>query len=106
MLINEAGSKVMHSNLLMVGPPPFTEEEQGFAKAIQKEMGVEEKGMSTDIEPLRRPEIFTGSGSSDVSDVSWITPTVGLRVALSPIGSPGHHWSTVACGGMSSANIW
>jgi aminobenzoyl-glutamate utilization protein B len=101
MLTNEAGSKLMHSNLLMVGPPAFTEEEQLFAKAIQKELGIEEEGLSSEIDPLRHPETFTGSGSTDVSDVSWITPTIGLGVAVSPIGSPGHHWSTVACGGRS-----
>lgn len=101
LLTNEPGSKLMYSNLLMVGPPAFTEGEQEFARAIQKEMGVEERGMSIEIEPLQRPEVFMGASSSDVSDVSWITPTVGLELALSPIGSPGHHWSVVACGGMS-----
>ncbi len=101
MLINESGSKLMYGNLLMVGPPPFTEKEQEYARAIQKELGIEEKGMASEIEPLTRPASFTGSGSSDVADVSWITPTIGLSVALSPMGSPGHHWSTVACGGMS-----
>jgi aminobenzoyl-glutamate utilization protein B len=101
MLINEAGSQLLHSNLLMVGPPPFTEEEQEFARAIQKEMGIEEKGLSTEIEPLERPKTFTGGGSSDVADVSWNVPTIGMDLALSPIGSPGHHWSVVACGGMS-----
>ena len=101
MLINESGSKVMYRNLLLMGPPPFGEAEQNFARAIQKGLGLEEKGMSSQIEPLRRPATFTGSGSTDVSDVSWITPTIGLGVALAPLGTPGHHWSTVACGGMS-----
>lgn len=101
MLINETGSKLMYGNLLMVGAPPFTEKEQEYARAIQKELGIEEKGMASEIEPLTRPASFSGSGSSDVADVSWITPTIGLSVALSPMGSPGHHWSTVACGGMS-----
>jgi aminobenzoyl-glutamate utilization protein B len=103
MLIIEEGSKIMYSNLLLVGPPRFTEKEQQFARAIQREMNIEEKGLSTVIEPLKRPEAPRGSGSSDVSDVSWITPTIGLNVALWPLGAPGHHWSVVACGGASVA---
>jgi aminobenzoyl-glutamate utilization protein B len=100
LLVNEAGSKIMYSNLLLVGSPRFTEQEQAFARTIQKEMKVPEKGLAGDIEPLQRAGPPEG-GSTDVSDVSWIAPTIGLSVALAPIGAPGHHWSTVACGGMS-----
>jgi aminobenzoyl-glutamate utilization protein B len=100
-LANRAGSEVVYANLLLVGPPAFTEEEQSFAKAIQKEVGVEEKGLSTAIEPLSYPEKSWGGGSTDVAEVSWLTPTTSLGVASSPIGTPGHHWAIVACGGMS-----
>jgi aminobenzoyl-glutamate utilization protein B len=100
-LANRAGSEVVYANLLLVGPPAFTEEEQSFAKEIQKEIGVEEKGLSTKIEPFSHPEKSWGSGSTDVAEVSWLTPTTSLGVASSPIGTPGHHWAIVACGGMS-----
>ena len=40
-------------------------------------------------------------GSTDVAEVSWLTPTTALGVATKPLGTPGHHWSMVACGGMS-----
>jgi aminobenzoyl-glutamate utilization protein B len=36
-----------------------------------------------------------------VAEVSWLTPTTSLGVAFSPLGTPGHHWSAVACGGTS-----
>jgi aminobenzoyl-glutamate utilization protein B len=100
-LANRAANEVVYSNLLLVGPPPFTEEEQTFAKEIQENVGVETKGLSAKIEPFALPEKSWGSGSTDVAEVSWLTPTTSLGVASKPLGTPGHHWSMVACGGMS-----
>jgi aminobenzoyl-glutamate utilization protein B len=100
-LANRAGAEVVYSNLLLTGTPAFTEEEQSFAREIQKNIGVEEKGLSTKIEPFSHPEKSWGSGSTDVAEVSWLTPTTSLGVAFTPIGTPGHHWAAVACGGMS-----
>lgn len=101
MLPNRAGSEVVYSNLLLIGAPVFTAEEQTFAKEIQKNLGVEEKGLSTKIEPFSLPQKSWGSGSTDVAEVSWLTPTTQLGIAFKPIGTPGHHWSAVACAGMS-----
>ena len=89
-------------NLQRIGAPQFTPGENDFARAIQKAMGLEEKGLTAEIEPLKRPaardlDEYIGSGSTDVAEVSLITPTVGLRVATCVLGSPGHHWSNVAC---------
>jgi aminobenzoyl-glutamate utilization protein B len=103
-LANRAGGEVVYANLLLVGPPAFTDEEQAFAKDIQKSVGVEEKGLSTKVEPFSLPEKSWGSGSTDVAEVSWLTPTTDLSVAFSPLGTPGHHWSAVACAGMSIAH--
>jgi aminobenzoyl-glutamate utilization protein B len=100
-LANRAGGEVVYANLLLVGAPAFTEEEQAFARDIQKNVGVEEKGLSTKVEPFSLPEKSWGSGSTDVAEVSWLTPTTSLGVAFTPQGTPGHHWSAVACGGMS-----
>lgn len=101
MLSNRAGSEVVYSNLLLIGPPPFTEEEQAYAMKIQKSLGHDEKGLKTDIEPFRLPQRSWGGGSTDVAEVSWLTPTTGLGIAYMPIGAPGHHWAAVACSGMS-----
>ena len=100
-LANRAGGEVVYANLLLVGAPAFTEEEQAFARDIQKNVGVEEKGLSTKVKPFSLPEKSWGSGSTDVAEVSWLTPTTSLGVAFTPQGTPGHHWSSVACGGMS-----
>ena len=101
MLPNRAGNEVVYSNLLLVGPPSFTEEEQAYAKEIQKNLGIEEKGLKAGIEPFKLPQRSWGGGSSDVAEVSWLTPTTSLGVVYKPVDTPGHHWSAVACGGMS-----
>jgi aminobenzoyl-glutamate utilization protein B len=100
-LPNRAASEIVYSNLLLVGPPEFSEEEQAFARGIQKNLGVEEKGLKTVIEPLRLPQRSWGSGSTDVAEVSWLTPTTALGITFKPMNTPGHHWAAVACGGMS-----
>jgi aminobenzoyl-glutamate utilization protein B len=37
-------------------------------------------------------------GSTDVGDVSWVVPTVQVRVATHAIGTPGHSWQITAQG--------
>ncbi len=103
-LPNRAGNEVVYSNLVLVGPPAFTPEEQAFAKEIQKNSGVEEKGLKADISPFKLPERSWGGGSTDVAEVSWLTPTTSLGIVTSPIGTPGHNWATVACGATSIAH--
>jgi len=101
MLPNQTGNEVVYSNLLLVGPPSFTEDEQAYARTIQKNLGLTQKGLKTSIEPFRLPERSWGSGSTDVAEVSWLTPTTSLGVSFKPMDTPGHHWAAVACGGMS-----
>jgi len=103
-LPNRSGGKVVYSNFLLVGAPEFTGEEQEFAKKIQRNLGIEEKGLSTSVEPLKLPEKSWGGGSTDVAEVSWLTPTPSLNVVFKPLDTPGHHWAAVACGGMSIGN--
>ena len=37
------------------------------------------------------------AGSTDVGDVSWLTPTAQIHVAAWPNGCPGHSWQNVSC---------
>ena len=41
------------------------------------------------------------SGSTEVADVSWITPTGQISTTCWPLGTPGHSWQTVASCGSS-----
>ena len=101
LLVNETGAKLIHANLAWLGPIQYTTEEQQFAKSIQHATGVEEKGLSGEIQPLLPPKPDPEGGSTDVGDVSWIVPTLHLSVTTAPEGAPWHAWPVVACGGMS-----
>ena len=43
-------------------------------------------------------------GSTDVGDVSWLTPTAQFTAVTWPSGSPGHSWQNVSCGKTSIAH--
>lgn len=101
MLVNRSGQRLLHDNLDWLGPLAFTEDEQRFAKAIQKETGVEQKGLLTKVKPFEENPGPPDGGSSDVADISWNIPVINLSVTTAPAGAPWHGWSVVACGGMS-----
>jgi len=101
MLVNMTGAKLLQANLTWLGPIKYTEEEQAFARAIQRATGVEEKGLNGAIQPLEEPKPDPPGGSTDVADVSWIVPTLHVSVTTGAEGAPWHAWPVVACGGMS-----
>ena len=89
----------LQRNLEFVGPPPFTDEEQEFARALQQFVEIEEKGFDAEIKPLAdEPEPASG-GSTDVAEVSYITPTAGFNVTTAAAEVPWHSWATTACHG-------
>jgi len=96
MLVNRTGATVMQRNLEWIGPIQYTEEELAYAKRIQKETGVEEKGMNADIKPLKETPEYPEGGSTDVAEVSWITPTLHLSATCAPYDIPWHSWAVVA----------
>ena len=99
MLVNETGARLLHANLLLLGPVRYTNEELAFAKQIQKATGVPEVGMHEGVKPLEG-QVAEG-GSTDVADISWIAPTLHVSVATAPVDAPWHAWPVVATGGMS-----
>lgn len=100
LLINKTLAEVMQSNLEKVGGVTYSEEEKAFAKKLQPTfigapVPVETAGT---VRPLSY--ISEGnSGSTDVGDVSYTKPTVGLRGATWVPGTPAHSWQAVASGG-------
>ena len=99
MLVNETGARLLHANLLLLGPATYTAEEQAFARQIQKATGVPEVGMFEGVKPLEGQK--AEGGSTDVADISWVAPTLHVSVATSPVDAPWHAWPVVATGGMS-----
>jgi len=95
---NKAAAELFQRNIELVGMPAWTEEDQAFAKALQKELGAEEKGMPSEVDKLEAPTgMFVGGGSSDVGDVTLIAPTATITFPGAVPGAIGHHWSNVAC---------
>lgn len=101
MLVNMTGARLLHNNMSALGPLEFSDDEQSFAKAIQRETGVSEVGLKGDLEPFDENPGPPEGGSTDVADVSWVVPTLHLSVTTSPYKAPWHAWPVVASGGMS-----
>ncbi len=102
---NKAMAELLQKNIDLVGMPAWSDEEQAFAKALQKEIGVEEKGLPSKVDVLEAPRggQSLGGGSSDVGDVTLIAPTATITFPGWVPGSIGHHWSYVAAGRGSTA---
>lgn len=103
--LNTPLEKALEKNLLQVGPPNFTQEEQVWGKDMQKFLGKEEKGYFDEI--VKMPESGetldkVGAGSTDVAEVSYVTPTAGFLVTSAPSGVPWHSWATAASHGTSA----
>lgn len=102
ILVNQAGSKLLQANLQALGPITYSAEEQSFARAIQRSVGIEERGVVGDVQPFRDPPpAEPQGGSTDVGDVSWLVPTINLTVTTGVWQSPWHAWPVVATGAMS-----
>ena len=101
MLVNMTGQRAAWENMNWLGPVAFTDEEQQFAKAIQKETAVAEKGLLGNLKAFEATPGKPEGGSTDVADVSWNVPTIHISVTTAPFGAPWHAWPVVACGGMS-----
>lgn len=68
-----------------------------MARALQKELGREEKGYPEKVSPLKKASgIQVGGGSSDVGEVTLVAPTATLRFPGGVPGMIGHHWSAVS----------
>ena len=101
---NKAAAELIQKNIELVGMPPWTDEENAFAKALQKELKAREDGMPTKVDLLRAPSgVSLGGGSTDVGDVTLVTPTASIRFPGQVPGAVGHHWSSVACNYGSTA---
>ena len=98
MLNNETLMHVMDRNLRSVGGIGWNEEEIALATEIQKTLTTKVDLASVgQIEPAVMGGDF--GGSTDVSDVSWVTPTVGLSTATFVPGSASHNWQNVVASG-------
>jgi aminobenzoyl-glutamate utilization protein B len=101
LLLNTALAENMQINLEQVGGIIYTPEEADFARKIQSSFAFTAPGIATtgQVKPLKEKG-DAGGGSTDVGDVSYAVPTVGLYAATWVPGTPPHSWQAVACGGI------
>jgi aminobenzoyl-glutamate utilization protein B len=115
---SRALSELVTANMRQIGAPTYTKEEMRFAEEIAESITPEEKRDS--LRKSKRPgweeltdvlldntipdawnEGEVSHGSTDVSDVSWHTPTMEFGTTTYVLGTPGHSWQNVAMSGMS-----
>jgi len=101
LLPNLTLQKRIHDNLSKVGGIEYTPEEKAFADKIAISLGQKEADLSTaqNIQPYKTEA--RAYGSTDVGDVSFTVPTVGMGTATWVPGTPAHSWQAVAAGGTS-----
>ena len=100
LLPNETLSKAMFENLKQIGGFTMTDEEMKFGTEIQKTFTGRVPPM-TSTQEIAGYQLRAGSASTDVGDVSWIVPTVGMSAATWVPGTAAHSWQAVAAGGTS-----
>ena len=122
-LLNNHYLADMHYNAMQeLGPISFSKEELDFARAVNGQFPPEaarpfeglrippdlrERVAAAERQPLvaenfpALDEDRVETGSTDVGDVSWITPLSLLSTTCFPTGAPGHSWANTAAAGTS-----
>jgi aminobenzoyl-glutamate utilization protein B len=126
VLNNHSLADLQYKNMQLVGPIHFSEEEfayaqkinDGFPPEISKDFFNTAKSLKLPDEIKRILEKVDGqplvgenfyaldedaveTGSTDVGDLSRVTPLSMLYTACHTTGAPGHSWANVATGAMS-----
>lgn len=127
-LPNYTLEKALYENFRKIDLPVYTDEEVAYAKTLRetyphgdalpgtgskhdpeiaKQVKILSENMTKPINDFLMP-LFSGTvftpGSTDVGDVSWLTPTAQISTATWPADVPGHSWQVVACGKSSMAH--
>ena len=94
---NRPVAEALSANIERVGMPPWTADDQAFARAVQRAVGQADSGLKRKVDsldPPADPARNMGGASDDIGDVSWTVPTVVLYYPANVDGLPGHHWSS------------
>ena len=93
---NRPMARAMDANIRRVGMPAWSEDDQRFARAVQRAAGAADSGLRTTVDTLMLPmdpARNLGGPSDDIGDVSWTAPTVVLYYPANVTGLPGHSWA-------------
>ena len=112
LMFNAPLGEAMQRNLEQLGPVPFNDLDRAYAARFQetlseddilasyRSMGIVEESrmpLADFIVPADAPVVPMG-GSTDVSDVSWVVPTIQMYGANHAIGTQLHSWQATAQG--------
>lgn len=114
---NKTLEDVMQEKFTMLGVPDYDTQELEFAKDLRatltdaerdsvRDPAIRDKDIADRISP---PEELSeaasgGYGSTDVGDVSWVTPTAQCNTACWVVGTTAHTWQVVSIGSTSIAH--
>lgn len=98
ILPNETLARVVDANLRRVGGVEYGDEDTEFARSLLPSLGAVDLPLESAaaIQPF---VLKAKRSSSDVGDVSWVVPTVGVYTATWVPGTAAHTWQAVAAGG-------
>lgn len=90
---------LLDRNLRITGGVTYTPEEAAFAEKVRQTVGAGALPPLDSVSKVQAPRTALSSVSTDVGDVSWVTPTGHLMAATFPAGVPFHSWQSTACAG-------
>lgn len=99
LLPNDTLGHIADRNMLLVGGLTYDAAETAFAKTLSQSLDGKTyiPGSETAIEAYHSGDM--SYGSTDVGDISYVVPTVGLETATWVPGTSAHSWQAVAAGG-------
>ena len=92
---NQSVAETIQRSIEWVGMPEWTDQEQAFARALQKEIKKPEVGLHTQVKPLAGPSPQV-LGGNDCGDISWKVPMGRVYFPGNIPHSQIHHWSAAA----------
>ncbi|MBK8054447.1 MAG: amidohydrolase [Saprospiraceae bacterium] len=101
LLPNETLAKAMNDNLEKLGGVKYNAQETAWATKLRESFNgpnVPPLSKASEIQPYKMGYF---PASTDVGDVSYVVPTVGLGTATWVPGTAAHTWQAVAADGMS-----
>ena len=120
---------MLYEEYKKIGVPSYTQEENNFAAAmiqsyespqtdlpgrefifdmetedfVRRNSNNGKKPLNDFLIPYKPVDSMT-MGSTDVGDVSWLTPTAQIHVVTTASNAPGHSWQNVSCAKTSIAH--
>lgn len=100
VLVNQSLQRMMDTKLRSIDEIEYTDSERAYAARIAESLGDQARPLSV-AEEVQPYELSLGYGSTDVGDVSYATPTLGISTATWVPGTSAHSWQSAAASGMS-----